>query len=191
MDNCAFLETTNVFLRPLEYEDLGGEYLKGINQQDLDVYTEHAQLPKNTQTLRAYAESKWQSGDIWLGIFLKEDGRHIGNIELSEIDYIHRKAKYAILLWAEAGRGYATEASTALISFAFNKLNMNRLELGVNENNSAAIRLYAKLGFVKEGVLREAFIRNGVKGNLIAMGLLKKEFISKVDSADLVESELV
>ena len=178
MDNCAFLETTNVFLRPLEYEDLGGEYLKGINQQDLDVYTEHAQLPKNTQTLRAYAESKWQSGDIWLGIFLKEDGRHIGNIELSEIDYIHRKAKYAILLWAEAGRGYGTEASTALISFAFNKLNMNRLELGVNENNAAAIRLYTKLGFVEEGILREAFIRDDVKGNLIAMGLLKKEFIS-------------
>ena len=190
MDNCAFLETTNLFLRSLEYEDLGGEYLKGINRQDLDLYTEHAQQPKNRQSLKAYAESKWRSGDVWLGIFLKENGRHIGNIELSEIDHIHRKSKYSILIWTENGHRYGAEASNALISFAFNKLNLNRLELGVNENNSAAFRLYTKLGFMKEGVLREALIRNGVKSNLIAMGLLKMEFISKMDSDELVKSEL-
>ena len=179
MDNSVFLETANVFLRPLEYEDLGGEYLKGINRQDLDLFTEHAQLPKNTQALKAYAESKWKSGDIWLGIFLKKNGRHIGNIELAEIDYIHRKAKYAILVWAETGHGYGTEASKVMLEFAFNKLNLNRIELGVNENNAAAINLYIKLNFIREGVLREAFIRDNKNTNILIMSILRNEFGNK------------
>ncbi len=176
MHNHIFLDGDRIFLRPLETDDIGGNYLEGINSQVLDIYTEHAQFPHNKFNLVEYAESKWKSGDIWLGIFLKPDNKHIGNIELSDIDYIHSKAKFQIILWLEHKNGHAFEAGKLLISFAFGKLNMNRIELGVNENNLPAIKLYKKLGFQQEGVLREAFIRNAEKSNSIAMGLLRNDF---------------
>ena len=179
MHNYIFLNADNVFLRPLEIKDITDEYLRGINNQELDNYTEHAQLPKNIYKLKEYAENKWKSSDIWLGIFLKEDEKHIGNIELSEIDFIHRKARFSIILWAEQKKGYGFQASRALIDFAFRKLNLNRIDLGVNEDNTPAINLYKKLGFQHEGVLREAFLRNDKKKNIIVMGLLKSDFYKK------------
>ncbi len=176
MHNYIFLDTERIFLRPLETEDIGDKYLEGINSQELDIYTEHAQFPQNTCSLMEYAKNKWNSNDVWLGIFLKADKVHIGNIELSDIDFIHRKAKFQIILWAEQKKGHAFEAGKVLIDFAFGKFNLNRIELGVNENNLSAVNLYKKLGFQQEGLLREAFLRNDKKSNIISMGLLKNDF---------------
>lgn len=170
-----FLEGSMVFLRPLENTDLEGAYLRGINNQEFDIFTEHALFPNNSFSVKKYAESKWESNDIWLGIFIKETQKHIGNIELSKIDFVHRKAGFFILIWAEHQKGYGADASRLLIDFAFNKLNLNRIDLGVHEHNIAALKLYEKLGFIEEGIEREAFIRGGEKYNIIRMSMLRKD----------------
>lgn len=175
----SFLIGDKVILRPVEREDLGGLYGEWINLQSGDTLTQHAQFPSSRRILERYMDHRSGSPDyLWLAIVEKESSKHIGNIELYEIDWVHRKAQYATIIGVESayGKGYGLEASRLLLGHAFGKFSLNRIELGVHENNAAARALYQKLGFVGEGLLRKVFLRDGKFSNLIRMGLLADDF---------------
>ncbi len=179
MEAVSFLVGERIILRPVTRSDLDGPYLRWINCQESDVYTEHAQFPHSHEDLERYLESKLAGRDhIWLAIVEKATGCHIGNIEVSGIDWVHRKGTYSILIGEPSaqGKGYGAEASLLLLRHVFGKLNLNRIELGVHEDNLPARKLYCKLGFVEEGRLRQAFLRNGQYRDIIVMGLLAEEF---------------
>ena len=97
---------------------------------------------------------------------------------MANIDWIHRKAEYSILIGDRSfqRQGYGFESSMLLLEHGFSKLNLNRIWLGVHEHNELAIKLYTRLGFVEEGCLRQSFLRKGVYSNLKIMGLLSEEF---------------
>ena len=97
---------------------------------------------------------------------------------LKEITLLHRKAELAIYIGNETykGKGLSKVIMREGLSFGFNKLGLNRIDLKVIENNDAAIALYQSLGFVKEGILRQAIFKNGEFKNEIIMSLLNKEF---------------
>jgi RimJ/RimL family protein N-acetyltransferase len=59
------------------------------------------------------------------------------------------------------GRGYGTEATRLVRDFALGPLALHRLTLEVNSFNAAAIAVYTKVGFVLEGVRREAVRDDG------------------------------
>jgi ribosomal-protein-alanine N-acetyltransferase len=180
----SFLIGQKVILRPVERSDLDGPYAQWINLQEADAFTEHAQFPHSRQDLERYLESRNVGAysctplHLWLAIVVKETRQHVGNIELSGIDWVHRKATYSILIGDRAmwGKGYGFEASALLLRHAFGKLNLHRIELGVHEDNVAARKLYEKLGFREEGRLRQAFLRDGKFRDIIVMGLLAEEF---------------
>ena len=172
-----FLESENIYLKPLEEQDISNSYLNGINNQDRDIYTDHAIFPKNILNLKSFFHDKSASADIWLGIFLKLNNKHIGNIEISDIEMVHRKANYSIIIWSNEGEGHGFSASFVLFEHAFSKLNLNRISLSVNSSNKAAVNLYKKLGFIEEGLMRESFIREDKKYDFLVMGLLRKDFL--------------
>jgi RimJ/RimL family protein N-acetyltransferase len=174
----SFLIGTHMALRPIREDDLDGPYAQWINDQSGDVFTQHAQMPLGRRDLTRYWETRLGSDrHIWLAIVTQPDGRHVGNIELSDIDWVHGKAKFAILIGdpSARGRGIGFEAGRLLICHAFEKLNLHRLELGVHADNAGALNLYRKLGFREEGRLRDAFHRCGEYRDLIVMGLLSTE----------------
>lgn len=74
------------------------------------------------------------------------------------------------------GKGYGYEAMRLLLKFAFHEINLYRVQLSVFSYNPAAIRLYEKLGFVREGVQREFLQRDGQRYDLIFYGLLASEW---------------
>ncbi len=177
----SFLQGEKVVLRPVEKSDLCGPYAEWINRQEADLFTEHAQVPHSRDDLEDYFQSRTDSPNhVWLAIAERASGAHVGNIELSDIEWVHRKCKYAIILGdpSAQGKGYAFEASMLLLRHAFGKLNLNRVELGVHEDNAEALRLYKKLGFVEEGRLRQAFLRDGRFSDLVVMALLASDFSS-------------
>lgn len=175
--NNIFLDGKNLYLRPLEEQDISEMYLKGINDQTRDIYTDHALYPKNLYSLREFSQNKSRSGDIWLGVFLKSNNEHIGNLEIFNIEMVHRKADYSIIIWSHESKGYGFESSFLLLNHVFTKLNLNRISLSVNSQNKAAINLYKKLGFIEEGIQREAFIRDNKRFDFINMGLLLNDFL--------------
>jgi RimJ/RimL family protein N-acetyltransferase len=174
-----FLAGEDIYLRPVEDSDLDGPYSEWINSEEADRLTEHAQFPHSRRDLELYLESRNSSANhLWLGIVERQSGRHIGNIELSDIDWVHRKCRYAVIIGDESaqGKGYGLEASILLLHHAFGKLNLNRVELGVHEHNVAARKLYERLGFVEEGRQRQAFLREGAFVEIVTMGLLASDF---------------
>ena len=62
-----------------------------------------------------------------------------------------------------------------LVWKAFLNLNLRRIELGVLENNSPAIHLYEKCGFIREGVKRESNYKNGHYISMIMMSILRSD----------------
>ena len=73
-------------------------------------------------------------------------------------------------------KGYGTEATTLLVRYAFETLNLNRVWLHVFEENARAVRAYEKAGFRREGLLRQDHYRDGRYHNTIVMGLLRDEW---------------
>ena len=81
----------------------------------------------------------------------------------------------------EWGKGYGTDATKSLIRFGFNELNLHRIWLRVDRNNSAALKCYQKAGLVQEGVFREDVYRNGCFHDTIVMSILSTQLPQKIN----------
>ncbi|HYO87189.1 MAG TPA: GNAT family protein [Candidatus Limnocylindrales bacterium] len=77
---------------------------------------------------------------------------------------------------AYRGQGYGGEALELALRFAFHEINMHRVQLTVFSTNERAIRLYERLGFTREGVLREFLHRDGQRFDTYVYGLLAREW---------------
>lgn len=106
------------------------------------------------------------------------DNRLIGNCGLEEIDPKNRSAIFGIVIGEKDywGRGYGTDATRTLLRFAFDELNLHRVELHVFAFNERAVKAYQKAGFQEEGRRREAIFRHGRYWDAIVMGVLASEW---------------
>jgi RimJ/RimL family protein N-acetyltransferase len=102
----------------------------------------------------------------------------IGFIQIDGIAWSHRSGWIAIGI-GEAdyrGRGYGYEAMRLALQFAFDEINLHRLQLTVFSYNTTAIALYEGLGFQREGVMREALLRDGTRYDMLMYGMLRQEW---------------
>ena len=74
------------------------------------------------------------------------------------------------------GQGYMTEALGAVFAWAFRTLEIERIEAQVHPLNAPSLKLLKGLGFVEEGLLREAGYWLGARRDLVQLGLLEREF---------------
>jgi len=170
-----FLIGKKVYLRGIEEEDLSGPYFQWLNDQESDMYTTHAIWPNSMTKMRAFFDRISDSRtDLVLAIIECTTDKHIGNVGLHDINWVHRYATAAILVGdTEArGKGYGTEAVRILAEHAFARLNLNRVQLGVRGDNIAAIRAYKAAGFTEEGVFRRAQYGAGKYHDVVRMARL-------------------
>ncbi|MDI9832820.1 GNAT family protein [Streptomyces sp. KAU_LT] len=106
------------------------------------------------------------------------DGAFVGWCGLSDWNPAYRSASLGYVLGAAMwGHGYATEAAHALLRWAFDTLDLNRVQAEADTRNQASARVLEKLGFVREGTLREDCVVNGVVSDSWVYGLLKREWL--------------
>jgi ribosomal-protein-alanine N-acetyltransferase len=74
------------------------------------------------------------------------------------------------------GHGYATEAASALLRCGFDTLDLNRVQAEVDTRNAASARVLEKLGFVREGTLREDCVVNGEVSDSWVYGLIRRDW---------------
>ncbi|MFC1756814.1 GNAT family N-acetyltransferase [Patescibacteria group bacterium] len=106
-------------------------------------------------------------------------GELVGTIGLHEIDRFNNNLRLGIIIFNSrfVRQGYAKEAIGAILPFVFDRLRMNKIYLTARVDNDLAIRIYTKLGFQKEGVLREEYcVGEGQYLDLQRMSILKSEW---------------
>jgi diamine N-acetyltransferase len=106
------------------------------------------------------------------------DGVHIGSIGLEHIDWKNRNAELGISIGDEAywGQGYGADAIHTLLSLAFQEMNLHRVYLRVDANNARGIGCYDKVGFRRDGTLREVVFKEGAYHDQHVMSILRSEF---------------
>lgn len=112
-------------------------------------------------------------------VFLIEDRKCVvGHVGLYNIDFRVRKGEFAILIGKpEArGRGIGEACTKWMCDFAFENLNLQRIELTVLSENLRALNLYKKCGFETEGVQRRAQYKDGKYLDIIFMSRLNGSF---------------
>jgi len=116
-----------------------------------------------------------------LAIERSTDNVFIGWCGLSRWNPIHRSARTGYCLHDTAwGNGFATEAAGALLQWAFDTLDLNRVQTETDTRNIASSRVLEKLGFIREGTLREDCVVNGQVSDSWVYGLLRREWKVRV-----------
>jgi RimJ/RimL family protein N-acetyltransferase len=107
-----------------------------------------------------------------------EEQLYIGGCGINALDWKNRQCTVGIMIGDKNywGRGYGTDAMRVLVRFLFDQMNMHRAELHVFGYNERAQRSYQKVGFVKEGVLRQCLYRDGAYYDEIIMSMLRPEY---------------
>jgi RimJ/RimL family protein N-acetyltransferase len=168
--------------------------LRPFAADDLDRVTGWVNDPEVTSFMGGHlrylmsraAEEEWLKAamqetkppEIKLAIETLAESRLIGSLGLHDFRPENRKACFGILIGEKDcwSRGYGTDATTALLRFAFDEINLNRVWLHVNADNGRAIACYRKCGFVEEGRLRQDRYKASGYHDTIVMGVLADGF---------------
>jgi ribosomal-protein-alanine N-acetyltransferase len=111
------------------------------------------------------------------GIALRKDDTLIGSVTLFHPDFTHRRAEIGYALGrAHWGQGYMLETLKAVLTYAFEVLEFHRIEADVDPRNVASIRTLERLGFQREGYLRERWQVNGEIQDALFYGLLRPDW---------------
>lgn len=173
----------DVSIRKFEEKDIPNK-IKWINDSDNNEYL-HYELPlKYDKTLNWFINNKDRKDRF--DAVIEVEGVSVGLIGLLSIDKKNGKGEYYITL-GEAkykGKGIAKLASKILLEYAFEKLEINKVYLFTETENIKAQKLFEKIGFKKEGLLKED-VKNG--NDLVdryVYGICKDDYYAK-DQIDI------
>ncbi len=170
------LETENLTLKPLSLEETEDNYPNWFNDPEVCKYNSHGEVVYTKEMAINFVNSiKDDSSKIVLAVYLKRKNIHIGNISLQKIDKKNKSAEIAYIFGEKEywGKGLATEASQPLIDYAFKVLDLHRLYFGTHVDNIGMQKVGEKLGFKKEGVLKDAQYKNGKYNDVVIYGVIK------------------
>ena len=103
----------------------------------------------------------------------------IGTCTLTNLSTLHGRAEIGFALrQARWGQGLGSEAVRSVIDFAFAALGLHRLEADVDPRNMRSLRLLERLGFRREGHLRERYYMNGERQDAVMLAMLRTDWES-------------
>lgn len=127
------------------------------------------------------AAAEWAADGEVLEWYLCAGTELCGSIRVKDIDHADRKAKIGYFLGKEfEGRGIMTASVRMVLDHCFNVLQLNRIELHSAATNDASQAVARRLGFTREGVLRQDEWLNGAFVDVVVYGLLRGEFMGEV-----------
>jgi RimJ/RimL family protein N-acetyltransferase len=145
------IETERFQLRELTENDVTERYLGWLQDPAVGAFIESATTTTALSDLRQYLLDRSGRSDVlFLGIFDRATGDHIGNIKYEPIDQSHRAAVMGILVGERQwrGRGVAGEVLRATAAWLRAHRQIAEIVLGVSARNVDAIRAYERSGFV-------------------------------------------
>jgi diamine N-acetyltransferase len=170
----------------------GSVYLRAAERDDIPRFVAWLNDHRTSRTLNLWAPLSIPMEEAWFERIVAEQGkgryvftaclladdRPIGNVGLFDVDLIHGSAGLGIMIGEprDRGRGHGTDMLEALVGFGFANLRLERIWLEVYDFNPGARRVYERVGFQHEGVLRHAFFREGRFVDAHRMSILSGEW---------------
>jgi RimJ/RimL family protein N-acetyltransferase len=173
------LRTARLRLRPFDDADAAALFAMHSNAHvlrywDAPPWTERERADRFIAACRQMAAD---GTGARLAVDREPDGAFLGWCGLTRWNPDYRSAKlgycYGEAAW---GQGFATEAARALLTWAYDTLDLNRVQAETDTRNAASARVLEKLGFVREGTLREDCVVNGDVSDSWVYGLLRREW---------------
>jgi len=175
----------------LKHDDIA---LRQVAEADIDLFIKwfndpvilkflSVRSPKSAIEERAWLYemiTKRKKTDLLLVVDVTQNNKTItiGTCGIHKIDHQNRNAEISVIIGEvkEQSKGYGTKVGQLLLNHCFNNLNLNRVYTGAYSFNKASIRTLKKIGFTKEGCLRQAIFKNGKFYDIILFGILKNDY---------------
>ncbi|EWM11336.1 GNAT family N-acetyltransferase [Kutzneria sp. 744] len=185
------LSGETVVLRPVIADD-AVDMLEVLADGDvLRLTGSHGTLsPDDVEPMRQWYGSRAEHDDrLDLAAVDRATGRYVGEVVLNELDPNNNSCSFRIALGAPGqNRGLGTEATRLVLGYAFERVGLHRISLEVYSFNSRARRVYEKVGFRPEGVLRDALLWEGQRFDSHVMSILAHEWAEHRGCPESVES---
>jgi len=172
----SILEGEKVRLRPVEEHDLP-RFVEWLADAELRRWLANIESPPTLEEEYDWWHDKRSDPNSVMWAIDTLDGSLVGSTEL-RLTLRADRAEMGIAIhdktrWSE---GLGTDAVRLVVDYAFEELNLNRVELTTDEDNVRALRCYEKVGFVREGLLRQHRLVDGRFGNTVVMSILRDEW---------------
>jgi RimJ/RimL family protein N-acetyltransferase len=180
------LRTARLLLRETEERDFEGVFVMQSDPVAMLYWntppmTDIEQARKSVE--RAMTHFPNRVGIRW-SIVRSEDDAFLGHVSLFEFREQSAVAEIgyglARMYW---GHGYMHEALTAVIDYAFGPFGARRLEADTDPRNEASLRALERLGFVREGLLRERWQVGDEISDTVLLGLLAREWRGRMKAS--------
>lgn len=163
-----------ILLRAIEFKDTD-MLLEIIN----DPQTEHSlggwSFPVSELTQKKWIENL-NSNKETLRCVIEEryEGKAIGTVILSKIDYKNAHAEIHIKLTSKAqGKGFGTDTINTMVKYAFEELRLNCVYAQINSFNQPSKKLFEKCNFIEEGVLKKRIYKKGTFSDVHILSIIK------------------
>lgn len=178
-DHVVFIETKRLILRPFEEADLPF-ITRWINQPEmrafLAVRTPYSQSAE-AEWLKSIMHQPVPPREIVFAVALKETGELIGAIGLHLIDWINRRATTGSYIGDKEhrGKGFGKEMKLAVLEYAFETLDLQKIKSEANADNLASIACLKSCGYVQEGIRRSEMFINGRRVDSVLFGITRED----------------
>ena len=164
-----------IVLRPITAQDAAAMYASLFDKEGLRLTGTQASF--SFEDVQRHCQRVENADDrVDLAITIKGSPDYIGEVVLNNIDWPNRSAGFRIALAGAQyyGKGIGTEAARLAVDYGLHTLNLHRIELEVYDFNPRARHVYEKIGFVVEGVRRDALLWDGEYHDAILMSILNQ-----------------
>ena len=177
------IESDRLYFRWVEEKDITDKYISWMNDKEINQYMETWHYPHSEENIRGFVRQHFEKRDEpFFAIMLKEHSqraqihnssnpslsasylpsdyekpdRHIGNIKLGPINWIHRYADVSLFIGEKdlQGQGYGSEAIKLISDYALYTLNLHKICAGIYFCNYASRKAFGKAGFIPDGQRR-------------------------------------
>ncbi len=178
----AYAIGERVFLRALTEEDSEGPWHTWFSDEEIMRYVGYWK-PNSVERQKAFFRSRVEeSGDLILAVIHKSDGRHIGVVSLSAINWVHRFADIALIVgdkFAQAEAVLGFEAFSMMLRIGFLRLNLENIKGGYVAGQDQSAQILSALRFREVGRVIGLFTINGRKCDHVLVQLSREDWIRR------------
>src|SRR3989344_6144944 len=164
-----------LIIRPLKLGDVD-HIMTWVNHPEVVKNLQHFNKKFTRKDEAEYVKKILKSkNDFVFSFFHHKTEEYIGQGGIHQISWDNKLGRLSIIIkrgyW---NKGYAQEILPALVDYAFKKLKLHKVWLMHWKENKKAGHLYKKLGFIKEGILKDEYYWHGKYHDMIRMAIISK-----------------